>query len=164
MITMFITNITLGEDTANSAIFVTSPSPVIPGLGPVFNNNSCQSCHANNGRGQPCVTLTSLFIRVSVPGESEAGGPYPVTGILMRLRTQVTIGAQKDAGVTIEHPDTEGEYGGGSEHSLSAPAYTADNPYFYAPEARRLRTKNRSGTEASWAATENMTIPVIVFP
>lgn len=164
MRTMFIITFIPGEETTFGAIFVTSPSPVIPGLGPVFNNNSCQSCHANNGRGEPCVTLTSLLFRVSVPGESEAGGPNPVTGIIMSLRTQATIGAQNYSGVTIERPDTEWEYGGGTEHSLRARAYTADNHYFHAPEARRLRTMNRSGIEASWAATENMTIPMIVFP
>ncbi|MEW6146163.1 MAG: di-heme oxidoredictase family protein [Thermodesulfobacteriota bacterium] len=59
-------------------IFVTSPSPVCPGLGPVFKNNSCQSCHANNGRGKPDDILTSLLFRISVPGDpgrrSQPGG------------------------------------------------------------------------------------------
>jgi hypothetical protein len=67
-------------DGAFEANFVTSPSHVNPGLGPVFKNNSCQSCHANNGRGKPDVILTSLNLRVSVPGESGAGGPSPAAG------------------------------------------------------------------------------------
>ncbi len=69
------------------SIFVTSPSPVNPGLGPVCKNNSCQSCHANNGRGKPVYTLTSLKFRVSTPGESEAGGPNPAAGFEPPLRT-----------------------------------------------------------------------------
>ncbi len=34
-------------------VFVTAPAPVNPGLGPLFNNVSCDSCHIKNGRGQP---------------------------------------------------------------------------------------------------------------
>ena len=74
-------------DGAFEANFVTSPSPVNPGLGPVFNNKSCQSCHANNGRGKPDVILTSLNFRVSVPGESGAGGPSPAAGFDPPLRS-----------------------------------------------------------------------------
>ncbi len=35
------------------AIFVTPPATLNAGLGPTFNNNSCNSCHTKNGRGQP---------------------------------------------------------------------------------------------------------------
>lgn len=85
-------------DGAFEAIFVTSPSPVNPGLGPVSKNNSCQSCHANNGRGKPIYTLTSLKFGVSNPGESEAGGPNPAAGFEPPLRTRATIGAAKGDG------------------------------------------------------------------
>ncbi|WP_041438617.1 MULTISPECIES: di-heme oxidoredictase family protein [unclassified Synechococcus] len=39
-------------DIAFEASFVTAPAPVNPGLGPLFNNNSCAGCHVKNGRGQ----------------------------------------------------------------------------------------------------------------
>lgn len=84
-------------DGAFEANFVTSPSPVNPGLGPVFKNNSCQSCHANNGRGKPDDILTSLKFRVSVPGRirgrrSQPGGgvrppaPGALSGIITGLK------------------------------------------------------------------------------
>ena len=120
-------------DGSFDAIFVSSPSPVNPGLGPVFNNNSCQSCHANNGRGKPDDTLTSLLFRVSVPGESEVGGPNPVTGFGLQLQTRATIGTQKEAGVTIEYTETPGEYGDGTEYSLRTPVYTIIDPYIPIP-------------------------------
>jgi len=82
-------------DGAFEAIFVTSPSPVNPGLGPVLKNNSCQSCHANNGRGKPIYTLTSLKFGVSNPGESEAGGPNPAAGFEPPLRTRAALDAAK---------------------------------------------------------------------
>ncbi|HSC35195.1 MAG TPA: di-heme oxidoredictase family protein [Thermodesulfobacteriota bacterium] len=85
-------------DGAFEAIFVTSPSPVNPGLGPVCKNNSCQSCHANNGRGKPVYTLTSLQFRVSTQGESEASGPSPAAGFEPPLRTRATMRAAKRDG------------------------------------------------------------------
>ena len=120
-------------DGAFDAIFVSSPSPVNPGLGPVFNNNSCQSCHANNGRGRPDDTLTSLLFRVSVPGESAVGGPNPVAGFGLQLQTRSTVGTGKEAGVTIEYTETPGEYGDGTEFSLRTPVYTVVDPYIPLP-------------------------------
>ena len=120
-------------DGAFEAIFVTSPSPVNPGLGPVFNNNSCQSCHANNGRGKPDDTLTSLLFRVSVPGESEVGGPNPVAGFGLQLQTRATIGTAKEAGVNIEYTETPGQYGDGTEYSLRTPVYNPADPYIPPP-------------------------------
>ncbi|OGE23471.1 MAG: hypothetical protein A3J42_03020 [Candidatus Dadabacteria bacterium RIFCSPHIGHO2_12_FULL_53_21] len=120
-------------DGAFEAIFVTSPSPVNPGLGPVFNNNSCQSCHANNGRGKPDDTLTSLLFRVSVPGESEVGGPNPVAGFGLQLQTRATIGTAKEAGVNIEYTETPGQYGDGTEYSLRIPVYNPADPYIPPP-------------------------------
>jgi CxxC motif-containing protein (DUF1111 family) len=120
-------------DAAFGAIFVTSPSPVNPGLGPVFNNNSCQSCHANNGRGKPDDTLTSLLFRVSVPGESEVGGPNPAAGFGLQLQTRSTVGTEKEAGVTIEYTEIPGEYGDGTPYSLKSPTYTIVDPYIPLP-------------------------------
>ncbi len=83
------------EDGAFEAIFVTSPSPVNPGLGRARKNKSCQSCHANNGRGKPVYTLTSLQFRVSTPGESEAGGPSPGAGFDTPHRRRAAMSAVK---------------------------------------------------------------------
>ncbi|HVY55528.1 MAG TPA: di-heme oxidoredictase family protein, partial [Thermodesulfobacteriota bacterium] len=120
-------------DGSFDAIFVTSPSPVNPGLGPVFNNNSCQSCHANNGRGKPDDALTSLLFRISVPGESPVGGPNPVAGFGLQIQTRATVGTQKEAGVTIEYVETPGEYGDGTPYSLRTPVYTVVDPYIPLP-------------------------------
>lgn len=120
-------------DGSFDSIFVSSPSPVNPGLGPVFNNNSCQSCHANNGRGRPDDALTSLLFRVSVPGESAVGGPNPVAGFGLQLQTRSTVGKEKEAGVTVEYTETPGEYGDGTPYSLRAPVYTIVDPYIPLP-------------------------------
>lgn len=86
MITMF--NIILTERTdrenkkpakaGRNEKFVTSPSPVNAGLGP-DKNNSCQSCHANNGPGAHCDDITSLQLNV-VTYAIMVVGPNPLPG------------------------------------------------------------------------------------
>ena len=40
-------------DVGVGATFVPAPALINPGLGPLFNNNSCISCHQRDGRGRP---------------------------------------------------------------------------------------------------------------
>ena len=55
-------------------------SPVLDGLGPMFNRTSCRECHEGNGRGYPPEyvgqPLKSMLIRISIPGED----PHGATG------------------------------------------------------------------------------------
>jgi CxxC motif-containing protein (DUF1111 family) len=63
--------------------WTTAPSSTVgsDGLGPTFNARSCSSCHFKDGRGRPPLsedeTMTSMLIRLSVPGTDEHGGPKP---------------------------------------------------------------------------------------
>ena len=45
------------------------------GLGPLFNTNSCQSCHIKDGRGHapdgPDDNAVSMLVRLSIPATSE---------------------------------------------------------------------------------------------
>jgi CxxC motif-containing protein (DUF1111 family) len=51
------------------------------GLGPTFIAKSCAECHTLGGRGHPPAKpdeqLVSMLVRLSIPGESEFGGPKP---------------------------------------------------------------------------------------
>ena len=51
------------------------------GLGPTFIQTRCSECHINNGRGRPPESsdeqLTTMLVRLSIPGENENGGPLP---------------------------------------------------------------------------------------
>src|SRR5262245_65664962 len=67
----------LAGDVQFGAIFVTAPAPVNPGLGPVFNNTSCEGCHVGDGRGQPPPPgqpFTSMLFRTSVGRMDPNGG------------------------------------------------------------------------------------------
>ncbi|MDQ3017834.1 MAG: thiol oxidoreductase, partial [Bacteroidota bacterium] len=71
------------SDVAFGDIFVTSPAINNYGLGPLFNQNSCESCHLSNGRSpfpRDAAQLKGLLLRISVPGENQYGGTLPVPG------------------------------------------------------------------------------------
>lgn len=54
-------------DEAFEESFVSTSDDVNTGLGPVFNNVSCVSCHIRNGRGMPVAG--QLLLRVGEPEE-----------------------------------------------------------------------------------------------
>ena len=76
--------------------FVTAPAIRFGGLGPLFNQNACQSCHIRNGRSQPPVSpsdqASGLLIRLSVPGAGEHGGPAPVPGFGGQFQPKAIFG------------------------------------------------------------------------
>ncbi|HEX4985186.1 MAG TPA: di-heme oxidoredictase family protein [Burkholderiales bacterium] len=51
------------------------------GLGPLFNRPSCAACHLKNGRGRapvgPGEKMTTMLVRLSLPGRGPHGGPLP---------------------------------------------------------------------------------------
>jgi len=62
-------------DAAFEAVFNSDPTQLNFGLGPLYNNVSCASCHINDGRGkapEPGEALQSLLLRMSIPGVGTA--------------------------------------------------------------------------------------------
>jgi CxxC motif-containing protein (DUF1111 family) len=53
--------------------FISVPAPIDSGLGSMFNNVSCMSCHHNDVKGTPTAGAAnlSLLFRVSTPGINE---------------------------------------------------------------------------------------------
>ena len=90
----------LRGEAAFAASYVASPAPVNGGLGPVFNNNSCVSCHAGAGRGSPPdgggVSSESLSLRISIDGANPdgTGSPLPVPGFGSILQTRAVFGSR----------------------------------------------------------------------
>lgn len=75
-------------DAAFEQTFVSAPAPVNSGLGPVFNNVSCISCHHNDGKGTPTAgqPTSSLLVRLGIPGMDAFGGNLPVPGFGSQLQ------------------------------------------------------------------------------
>ncbi|MCG6148452.1 thiol oxidoreductase [Leptospira levettii] len=105
----------------------------VAGLGPVFNNRSCQSCHVKDGRGRPPAdgtSLSSMLIRLSVPGNNPTtGGPLAMTNFGTQLNTEgITeygTGTQipKEGIVTITYTEEPGNFPDGESYSLRKPNY-----------------------------------------
>jgi CxxC motif-containing protein (DUF1111 family) len=101
----------------------TSPNP---GLGPVFDNVSCESCHEGDGRGRPPVAgepFESMLFRASVAGLGPHGGPLPVPGFGTQLQLR-GVGVLPDASAVIQYVESQGLFSDGSTYQLRVPTYT----------------------------------------
>ncbi|MGB8698220.1 MAG: di-heme oxidoredictase family protein [Thermosynechococcaceae cyanobacterium] len=132
-------------DRAFEATFVTAPAPVNAGLGPLFNNASCLSCHIKDGRGMP--TKGNLLVRVSLPptpsakhsqsnslfeGQPEAsvslGNAPPVPGLGTQIQDQAIYGVPPKANVMLDWQETQGTYGDGTAYTLRSPVFAITLP------------------------------------
>lgn len=118
-------------DISFSQTFVTDPAPHFGGLGPIFNNVSCISCHHNDGKGTPTAgTITSsLLIRISTGGMTVHGGPEAMPGYGNQIQDMAIFGVSPEAKVSITYADKVISYPDGNKTTLRAPTYTLLNPY-----------------------------------
>ena len=114
------------EDFADQ--FVTAPADVNSGLGPAFVRNSCETCHARNGRAPGEVLL-----RVSVPGTGANGGVKPVPGFGIQIQHNAIFGAVKEATLAIQQETTTGQYADGTSYTLQKPVPDIQDPYTDVP-------------------------------
>lgn len=111
--------------------FVAAGATRFGGLGPVFNNVSCISCHHNDGKGTPTAgfATSSLLFRLSLPGVDEHGGAVSVPGYGLQLQDQALFGVPCEAKVNITYSDVPVTYPDGSTTILRKPAYTVTDQY-----------------------------------
>src|SRR6185312_16447147 len=106
--------------------FVTAPALINPGLGPVFNNVSCISCHHNDGKGTPTfgAVNSSMLIRLSLKDMEDAhGGPVAVPGFGLQLQDVATFGNQAEAKVILNYIQLNFTYPDAAIVSLRKPVY-----------------------------------------
>ena len=103
------------------------------GLGPQFNNNSCEACHVGDGRAKPPANefepLNGMFLRISVPWKEGMHGqpmaPHPGLGYQIADRGIDGVPAEADTRVSwIEVP---GEFPDGTPYSLRKPKFHITN-------------------------------------
>lgn len=120
-------------DLAFEAQFVAAPSPVNGGLGPAFNNVSCESCHPADGRGRPPgagEASESMFLRISLPGrDSQTGGPVAVPLFGTQLLDKAIAEHVPLARFTVTYSEEPGTFPDGESYSLRRPAYRILEPY-----------------------------------
>jgi CxxC motif-containing protein (DUF1111 family) len=122
-------------DKAFEQTFVSAPAPVFGGLGYIYNNVSCISCHHNDGKGTPTAGLqnSSLLIRVSIPGTDGHGAPLSVPGYGFQIQDKALIGITPEATVNIDYTDVPVTYPDGITINLHKPTYALFNPYYSLP-------------------------------
>ena len=113
--------------------FVTAPATINPGLGPLFNNTSCEACHPKDGRGAPPEeggNLDTMFLRISVLGTDpeNCDAPKPVPGFGTQLFQRATFGVEPQADVIVHYKDETRHFADGEAYSLRTPSYDV-TPY-----------------------------------
>jgi CxxC motif-containing protein (DUF1111 family) len=118
-------------DVAFEQTFVSSPAPINSGLGPVFNNVSCISCHHNDGKGTPTAGFvnSSLLFRLSIAGTDANGGPLPANGFGNQLQDVAIFGQPSEANVNISYSNVVINYPDGEIVTLRKPTYAVVNTY-----------------------------------
>ncbi|MGC4056603.1 MAG: di-heme oxidoredictase family protein [Chitinophagaceae bacterium] len=118
-------------DVAFEQTFVSAPAPLFGGLGPVFNNVSCISCHHNDGKGTPTAgtVRSSLLFRINAGLYTEHGGPAGVDGYGGQIQDVGLQGVTPEANISINYTETTFTYPDGNTASLRSPSYTLFNLY-----------------------------------
>lgn len=124
----------LAGDVAFEAKFVTAPAPVNAGLGPLFNNNSCNACHLRNGRGVPAVggqgLRSHMLVRVSeADGEQpREAGNVPTAEFGDQIQDHGVFGVEPEAIVEITWTEIPGQFADGEPYSLRKPVVKLTRP------------------------------------
>jgi len=108
------------------------------GLGPLYNQLSCLSCHAKNGRGQPPETprqaMRSMLVRLSLPGQEPHGGPLPHPVYGSQLNEQGIPGVPGEGQVNVDYREDKVVLADGETVGLRTPVYRfADLQYGAVP-------------------------------
>jgi CxxC motif-containing protein (DUF1111 family) len=104
------------------------------GLGPVFDNESCEACHVGDGRGRPPLlqgeAFSSMLFRSSIPGRDANGGPLGIPGGFGgQLQMRATAGYQADIQAAVYYVETRGIFSDGTKFQLHEPHYTLTGTY-----------------------------------
>tara|TARA_R110002050_G_scaffold94765_2_gene197240 strand:+ start:96918 stop:98255 length:1338 start_codon:yes stop_codon:yes gene_type:complete len=128
----------LDGDFQFEAAFVTSPAQVNGGIGPIFNNTSCVSCHPKDGRAKfpdDINTLSGFFLRSSVPGVTENGGPVPVPNFGLQIQNQAIFGYEPEAKFQVNYTQVIETFADGTQITLQKPEYSLVDTYISVPSS-----------------------------
>ena len=115
------------------------------GLGPLFNARSCSACHLKDGRSRPPDhggAMTTMLLRVSVPGRGPHGGPLPDPIYGDQFQGGAIPEVPAEADVLVEFESVEGAYADGERFALRRPRYRIANPR-YGPPSAQLQMSGR---------------------
>lgn len=107
------------------------------GLGPLFNTNTCQSCHVKDGRGRPPLNddenFLSALMRLSIPATTEAhqaqliqNGVIPEPTYGDQLQPGAVPGIKGEGRPAISYENITGQFADGSSYTLIKPTPRID--------------------------------------
>lgn len=95
------------------------------GLGPIFNAQSCSSCHFKDGRGRPPEDADDpergLLIRLSVLDADGEAVPHPTYG--GQFQDRAVRDVEPEGSVVVTTEERPGTYPDGTRYSLAVPTY-----------------------------------------
>ncbi|HEY9228450.1 MAG TPA: di-heme oxidoredictase family protein [Gemmatimonadaceae bacterium] len=97
------------------------------GLGPLFNNSSCEACHVGDGRGRPPLpgeSFQTMLFRASIPGTDPHGGPNPAGLFGGQLQLEAVAGYFPEASARVTYDDSSGRFDDGTRYTLRVPKYS----------------------------------------
>ena len=111
------------------------------GLGPLFNTNTCQSCHVKDGRGHPPLEegedFLSTLVRLSIPAISDehqailkTAGVVPEPNYGDQLQPKAIPGVKAEATPRFSYETIDGTYKDGTSYQLIKPTVHLDDPAY----------------------------------
>lgn len=115
-------------------VFERAFSPSVPsgwrhdadGLGPLFNETSCEGCHQGDGRpAAPNVgeMIVGGFVRVSIPGTGPYGEPLSPPGYGAQISDRAIAGVPPEAKVRVEWIEEQDAFPDGEVFRLRRPKF-----------------------------------------
>ncbi|MEZ4979869.1 MAG: di-heme oxidoredictase family protein [Chitinophagales bacterium] len=127
----------LEADAIFSQHFVTAPATNFGGLGPLFNQNSCESCHLRNGRGNPMLydgdIQTGGLLKIGLDAQDVHGMPLPVPNYGGQIQTKAIFGQDPEAVISFTEWSQLLTYSDGSQVQLNKKLYQLSTTYTSAP-------------------------------
>ena len=125
------------SDAAFGQQFVSAPAVQFGGIGPLFNQNSCEACHIRNGRGTipqyEGDPNSGLLLRLSIAGAGANEGIVPVPGFGGQLQNKAIFGVSPEGKVSKSEVEEMVRFIDGQQLTLTKPSYTISEPYIPLP-------------------------------
>jgi len=128
----------LDGDFQFEAAFVTAPANINGGIGPIFNNTSCISCHPKDGRApfpDNINALSGFFLRSSIPGTAANGGPVAVPNFGLQIQNQAIFGYEPEAKFQVNYTTFVETLADGTQITLQKPDYSLIDTYVAVPSS-----------------------------
>lgn len=126
----------LSGDVLFESIFVTAPSPQNSGLGPIFVQNSCVTCHPKNGRAAfpgAGKDMGGLLARISLPGQDINGANISVPGFGTQLQTKGNFNVIPEGELSFFEEFIDGLMADGTPYLIRKPVFMITNTYISLP-------------------------------